>query len=72
MDILILDGARYELDWDILRKPPQSLFVPCLDTEFAKNALETELKYHGIQQFVLRTRIEAGVLGIRVWTLENP
>jgi hypothetical protein len=69
MDILILDGARFELDWDALRKPPQSLFVPCLDTDFAKNALETELKYHGIQQFVLRVRIEGGVLGIRIWTL---
>lgn len=69
MDILILDGARFELDWDSLRKPPKSIFVPCLDTEFAKKALETEFKYHGIQRFDMRVRIERGVLGIRVWTL---
>ena len=58
MDILILDGARYEIDWDALQKAPQSLFVPCLDVDFAKNALETELKYHGIQQFVLRASLK--------------
>lgn len=65
----MLDGARYEIDWDGLAKPPASLFVPCLDTETAKTILEGELRYHGIQQFVLRTRIEAGTLGVRVWTL---
>lgn len=69
MDILVLDGARYEIDWDALARPPASLFVPCLDTENAKTILEAELKYHDIQQFVMRTRIETGVLGVRVWTL---
>lgn len=70
MDVLVLDGAMYEVDWEGLRRrSPSSLFVPCLDTEWAKNALSTELKYHKIPEFILRTRIENGVLGVRIWTL---
>ncbi len=59
------DGVFVIIPWGAM-EPGWSVFVPCIDTELATSQVMTISQRLGAK-FSVRTRIERGFLGIRIW-----
>lgn len=58
----------FEIDWSKF-KPGKTFFIPCLDTDLAKQKIARVVKR--LQYSVeMRVVIEQGVKGLRVWRIE--
>jgi len=60
-----LAGVEYDIVWQKFRRGT-SLFFPCLDPQKAREELGVVLKRLNIK-VVVKTTIQEGVKGIRVW-----
>lgn len=58
-------GISYKIDWRKFKRG-YSVFFPCLDDSSAKKELNKVLYRLNIKVFV-KTTVEHGVKGIRVW-----
>ena len=65
VDDLNPDGLRVTVNWDNM-DVKSSIFVPCIDTEKAKNQLQ-KLAERKKWKFDMQVCIENKKLGLRVW-----
>lgn len=62
---MLIQGLSFEINWKAF-KPGRTFFIPCLDTEAAKQEVSRvckRLRY----KIEMRGVIENGVKGLRVW-----
>ena len=60
-------GIQYKIDWRKF-KQGYSVFFPCLDDSSSKKEVRAVMKRLRIDVFI-KTTIEEGVKGIRVWRI---
>jgi hypothetical protein len=60
-----VNGVNYEVDWTKFKKG-RSFFVPCLDAEEAKAAVQKTMERLGFEAKV-KLVIEGGFRGLRIW-----
>ena len=60
-------GIQYKIDWRKFKRG-YSVFFPCLDDSSSKKEVRAVMKRLRIDVFI-KTTIEEGVKGIRVWRL---
>ena len=63
-----INGIIYEVDWTKF-KPGRSFFVPCLDADEARNAVETTMERLGFEVKV-KLVVEDGFRGLRIWRIK--
>jgi len=59
------DGLRIYVPWADFRLG-ESVFIPCINVARARGQVATAARYFDFT-FEARTRIERGILGLRVW-----
>jgi hypothetical protein len=64
---MLVEQINYEIEWKHFRRG-MSFFIPCLDPLTAKRTIRAPLRRLGIRA-LLKTKIEDGVMGVRVWRL---
>jgi hypothetical protein len=64
---MLTNGTDYQIDWPKF-VPGSSIFIPAVDIEAAKKAIEKESKRLEFE-YAAKVVIEDGVQGIRVWRL---
>lgn len=62
---MLVQGIEYDLDWKKFR-PPQSVFIPCLDIAGARKEL-LAVTQRLRRKVVTKEVIENDVRGLRVW-----
>ena len=60
-------GIQYKIDWRKFKRG-YSVFFPCLDDSSSKKEVRAVMKRLRIDVFI-KTTIEEGVKGIRVWRI---
>ena len=60
-------GIQYKIDWRKFKRG-YSVFFPCLDDSSSKKEVRAVMKRLHIDVFI-KTTIEEGVKGIRVWRI---
>ncbi len=61
------DGVQITVDWETMYIGT-SMFIPCVNTEKAKEQVKELFKERG-WQYLVKIRIEDGRLGIRAWRM---
>lgn len=64
---MLIAGISYKIDWRKFKRG-SSVFFPCLDDSSAKKEVRAVMARLKMQVF-LKTTIEEGIKGVRVWRL---
>jgi len=62
---VVIEGIEYEIDWAAFKRGT-SFFIPCVDTDKAKQKVQTVLRRIGMRA-AYRRSFEDGIVGLRVW-----
>jgi hypothetical protein len=60
-----IETVTYRINWEKFR-PGYSFFVPCIDTKAAKNTVLSVARRLQME-VIVRTVVEDGIKGLRVW-----
>lgn len=65
--MLTVEKVDYSVNWKAFKRGC-SFFIPCLDCKQARRELAAAIKPFKFK-YVTKTKIEDGVMGLRIWRL---
>lgn len=65
--MLTAEKVNYRINWKAFKRG-YSFFIPCLDCKEARKEIAAALKPFKFK-YVAKTKIEDGIMGLRVWRL---